>query len=71
LKPDLTANRAASLKDAQPFLQIRSICSLLLTSRLVIVDAGHFVREEAPADYASIILDSITGGRAQEGGTAS
>jgi pimeloyl-ACP methyl ester carboxylesterase len=25
-----------------------------------IIDAGHFVWEEAPAEYASIILDSIT-----------
>jgi pimeloyl-ACP methyl ester carboxylesterase len=33
----------------------------LPTSRVVIVDAGHFVWEEAPAKYASIILDSITG----------
>jgi pimeloyl-ACP methyl ester carboxylesterase len=33
----------------------------LPTSRLVIVDAGHFVWEEAPTKYASIILDSITG----------
>jgi pimeloyl-ACP methyl ester carboxylesterase len=35
----------------------------LPSSRLVIVDAGHFVWEEAPAEYASIILDSITGNR--------
>jgi pimeloyl-ACP methyl ester carboxylesterase len=33
----------------------------LPTSRVVIIDAGHFVWEEAPAEYASIILDSITG----------
>jgi pimeloyl-ACP methyl ester carboxylesterase len=33
----------------------------LPTSRLAIIDAGHFVWEEAPAEYASIILDSITG----------
>ena len=33
----------------------------LPNSRLVILDAGHFVWEEAPAKYASIILDSITG----------
>jgi len=33
----------------------------LPTSRLVIIDAGHFVWEEAPANYASAILDSITG----------
>jgi pimeloyl-ACP methyl ester carboxylesterase len=30
-------------------------------SHLVVVDAGHFVWEEAPAEYASIVLDSITG----------
>jgi pimeloyl-ACP methyl ester carboxylesterase len=33
----------------------------LPTSRLVIIDAGHFVWEEAPAQYASAVLDSITG----------
>jgi pimeloyl-ACP methyl ester carboxylesterase len=33
----------------------------LPTSRLVIVDAGHFVWEEAPAEYASAILDAIAG----------
>jgi pimeloyl-ACP methyl ester carboxylesterase len=33
----------------------------LPSSRLFIVDAGHFVWEEAPTEYASIILDSITG----------
>ena len=32
----------------------------LPNSRLVILDAGHFVWEEAPAEYASTILDSIT-----------
>jgi len=31
------------------------------TSRLVIIDAGHFVWEEARAKYASAVLDSITG----------
>jgi pimeloyl-ACP methyl ester carboxylesterase len=30
-------------------------------SRVVLIDAGHFVWEEAPAEYASIIVDSITG----------
>src|SRR5262245_33053301 len=43
----------------------------LPTSRLRIIDAGHFVWEEAPAEYASIILDSIRGVRIQEGRTAS
>lgn len=33
----------------------------LHTSRLVVIDAGHFVWEEAPAEYASAVLDSITG----------
>jgi pimeloyl-ACP methyl ester carboxylesterase len=33
----------------------------LPTSRLFIVDAGHFVWEEAPTEYASIVLGSITG----------
>ena len=33
----------------------------LPNSRVVLIDAGHFVWEEAPAEYASIILDSITG----------
>jgi pimeloyl-ACP methyl ester carboxylesterase len=33
----------------------------LPNSRLTIIDAGHFVWEEAPVEYASIILDAITG----------
>jgi pimeloyl-ACP methyl ester carboxylesterase len=32
----------------------------LPNSRLRIIDAGHFVWEEAPAEYASIVIDSIT-----------
>ena len=32
----------------------------LPNSRVSLIDAGHFVWEEAPAEYASIILDSIT-----------
>jgi pimeloyl-ACP methyl ester carboxylesterase len=35
----------------------------LPNSRMVLIDAGHFVWEEAPREYASIILDSITGTR--------
>jgi pimeloyl-ACP methyl ester carboxylesterase len=31
----------------------------LPNSRVVLIDAGHFVWEEAPTEYASIILDSI------------
>jgi pimeloyl-ACP methyl ester carboxylesterase len=33
-------------------------------SRLRIIDAGHFVWEEAPAEYASNVLDAIRGGAA-------
>jgi pimeloyl-ACP methyl ester carboxylesterase len=33
----------------------------LPSSRLRIIDAGHFVWEEAPAEYAEIVLDSISG----------
>jgi hypothetical protein len=43
--------RVVPLVDAE-FLDER-----LPISRLVIVDAGHFVWEEAPIKYASIILD--------------
>ena len=43
----------------------------LPNSRLKLVDAGHFVWEEAPAEYASIILDSIKAARTQERRTAS
>jgi pimeloyl-ACP methyl ester carboxylesterase len=32
-------------------------------SRLAVIDAGHFVWEEAPAEYASIVVESITGAR--------
>jgi len=35
----------------------------LPNSRVVLIDAGHFVWEEAPAQYASTILDSIPGSR--------
>jgi pimeloyl-ACP methyl ester carboxylesterase len=37
------------------FLDVR-----LPNSRLAIIDGGHFIWEEAPAEYASIVLDSIT-----------
>ena len=33
----------------------------LPNSRVVIIDAGHFVWEEAPAEYASAVLESING----------
>jgi pimeloyl-ACP methyl ester carboxylesterase len=36
----------------------------LPNSRVVILDAGHFVWEEVPSEYAAAVLDSITGGNA-------
>jgi pimeloyl-ACP methyl ester carboxylesterase len=33
----------------------------LPTSRLVVIDAGHFVWEETPKEYASVIVESIAG----------
>jgi pimeloyl-ACP methyl ester carboxylesterase len=35
----------------------------LPNSRVVLIDAGHFVWEEAPAEYAATILDSIADNR--------
>jgi pimeloyl-ACP methyl ester carboxylesterase len=35
----------------------------LPNSRVVLIDAGHFVWEEAPIEYAGIILDAVTGER--------
>jgi pimeloyl-ACP methyl ester carboxylesterase len=32
----------------------------LPNSRVVIIDTGHFVWEEAPSKYAAAVLDSIT-----------
>ena len=34
----------------------------LPNSRVVLIDAGHFVWEEAPTEYASIVLDAIRSG---------
>jgi pimeloyl-ACP methyl ester carboxylesterase len=33
----------------------------LPNSRVVVIDGGHFIWEEAPAEYASAVLDAITG----------
>jgi pimeloyl-ACP methyl ester carboxylesterase len=35
----------------------------LPTSRVVLIDAGHFVWEEAPDEYAAIVLEAITAPR--------
>ena len=34
----------------------------LPNSRLAVIDAGHFLWEEAPGEYAAIVLDAITNG---------
>jgi pimeloyl-ACP methyl ester carboxylesterase len=44
-----------------PLANVEFLHARLPNSRLVIIDAGHFVWEEAPEEYASIILDAITG----------
>jgi pimeloyl-ACP methyl ester carboxylesterase len=33
----------------------------LPASRLAVIDGGHFIWEEAPAEYASIVLESVSG----------
>jgi pimeloyl-ACP methyl ester carboxylesterase len=33
----------------------------LPNSRVVLIDGGHFIWEEAPAKYAAVVLDSISG----------
>ncbi|HXY92477.1 MAG TPA: alpha/beta hydrolase [Acidimicrobiia bacterium] len=43
-----------------PVANAEFLAERLPNSRLQIIDAGHFVWEEAPAEYASIILDSIS-----------
>jgi pimeloyl-ACP methyl ester carboxylesterase len=48
-------DRVVPLSNAQ-FLDER-----LPSSRVVIIDAGHFVWEEEPGEYASIVIDAIGG----------
>jgi pimeloyl-ACP methyl ester carboxylesterase len=44
-----------------PLANVEFLDARLPHSRMAIIDAGHFAWEEAPAEYASIILDSIAG----------
>jgi pimeloyl-ACP methyl ester carboxylesterase len=44
-----------------PLANVEFLGQRLPVSRVVIIDGGHFVWEEAPAQYASAVLDSITG----------
>jgi pimeloyl-ACP methyl ester carboxylesterase len=45
-----------------PLPNAEFLAERLPNSRLVIIDAGHFVWEEAATEYAAAILDSITAG---------
>jgi pimeloyl-ACP methyl ester carboxylesterase len=45
-----------------PLANVEFLDARLPHSRMAIIDAGHFAWEEAPAEYASIILDSLAGG---------
>jgi pimeloyl-ACP methyl ester carboxylesterase len=45
-----------------PTSNVEFLAERLPNSRVVLIDAGHFVWEEAPAEYAAAILDSIMGG---------
>jgi pimeloyl-ACP methyl ester carboxylesterase len=42
-----------------PLVNAEFLHERLPSSRLAVIDAGHFVWEEAPDEYASIVLDSI------------
>ncbi len=44
-----------------PLANVEFLDERLPDSRLVVIDAGHFVWEEAPAQYASAIVDSVNG----------
>ncbi len=44
-----------------PLANVEFLDERLPRSRVEIIDAGHFVWEEAPTEYAAIVLDSITG----------
>jgi pimeloyl-ACP methyl ester carboxylesterase len=44
-----------------PFANAEFLNERLPTSCIVLIDAGHFVWEEAPVQYAATILDSIAG----------
>jgi pimeloyl-ACP methyl ester carboxylesterase len=44
-----------------PVSNLEFLDARLPHSRVAIIDAGHFVWEEAPAEYAAIVLEAITG----------
>jgi pimeloyl-ACP methyl ester carboxylesterase len=64
LLPQITAPVtiiAGNQDSVVPIANAEFLYQRLPTSRVVTVDAGHFVWEEEPARYAEIILQSITG----------
>ena len=42
-----------------PLANAEFLAERLPRSRLAVIDAGHFVWEEAPAEYASIVIEAI------------
>jgi pimeloyl-ACP methyl ester carboxylesterase len=44
-----------------PLVNAEFLDERLPNSRVAIVDAGHFVWEEAPTEYASLVIDAIAG----------
>jgi hypothetical protein len=48
------------VKSVVPLANAEFLDERLPNSRVAVIDAGHFVCEEAPAEYASIVLDAIT-----------
>jgi pimeloyl-ACP methyl ester carboxylesterase len=54
---------AGSRDPGVPLANAEFLDARLPTSRLVVLDAGHFAWEQAPTEYAAIILDSITSKR--------
>ncbi len=47
---------------AVPLVNAEFLAERLPRSRLDLIDAGHFVWEEAPAEYAAIVTDWVAGG---------
>lgn len=43
-----------------PVANVEFLDERLPNSRVELIDAGHFVWEEEPAKYASLIIDAIT-----------
>src|SRR4051794_4931130 len=46
-----------------PLANAQFLDKRLPNSRVVVIDGGHFIWEEAPGEYASAVLDSLTGDR--------